>query len=89
MVACPEDYQSYGSFCYKFYDASVTWEQASTACNAEKSSLVSIKNKAEYEFVESLVAGDKEQATWIGLNNRSVPNVVFDLLQIDIYFLDF
>jgi hypothetical protein len=58
----------YGNSCYKFFNISKSWYNASTSCQSENSFLVTIEDISENQFVITTLTSSY---SWIGLNDIS------------------
>lgn len=58
----------YGNSCYKFFNISKSWYNASTSCQSENSFLVTIDDISENQFVITTLTSSY---SWIGLNDIS------------------
>ncbi|ELU09437.1 hypothetical protein CAPTEDRAFT_115737, partial [Capitella teleta] len=57
--------------CYKFSHKSARFSKAEAYCNKEGGNLVSIHNKAEFDFVKTLIKNNRGRPeVLIGLNDR-------------------
>ncbi|KAF4660359.1 hypothetical protein FOL47_007193 [Perkinsus chesapeaki] len=64
--ACDQGWVLYGSHCYRFFDAMVSFFEAEGRCNAMGANLASIHSEGENEFVRTLTGG---RSTWIGYSD--------------------
>ncbi|XP_056321503.1 galactose-specific lectin nattectin-like [Danio aesculapii] len=61
---CPYGWTNFGVRCYKFFSESVNWVTAERNCERLGAKLASSTNKAENDFLLSLVPSNTH--TWIG-----------------------
>lgn len=53
------------SKCYRYFDQSLTWNEAKAICKSREATLLRITSLAENEFVRRMIKYD----IWIGLND--------------------
>ncbi|XP_022093702.1 collectin-12-like [Acanthaster planci] len=75
VVECPPTWFTRRGFCYHFLIASKTWEEASLSCQKDSAELVTIKDKAENDYLAQISdelseASPTMRRYWIGLNDR-------------------
>uniref|UniRef100_A0A8C9RKY1 C-type lectin domain-containing protein n=1 Tax=Scleropages formosus TaxID=113540 RepID=A0A8C9RKY1_SCLFO len=63
---CPPGWLNHGSNCYFLVSNSQTWINAENHCAGLGSSLVSIQNPSENQFLQSLMQMSGHSITWTG-----------------------
>uniref|UniRef100_UPI00359023F9 macrophage mannose receptor 1-like isoform X2 n=1 Tax=Myxine glutinosa TaxID=7769 RepID=UPI00359023F9 len=71
---CLQGWRQYEQFCYLFVNKPYTFNEAENICKEKQSTLVSVGNRFEQAFLNSLV-GDviKNGAVWLGQTDRDHP----------------
>ena len=59
--------EEYNGHIYTRYDSTLNWLEAEDYCKLNGGHLVTINDKAENDFVKSLIADGKQSSYWIGL----------------------
>lgn len=67
----PNIYVSLGNDSIKAVTKNLTWDDAKTACEADKAKLASLRNDWTQAYVE-LLAMNLKAPLWIGLNKQQV-----------------
>lgn len=65
------DWQTYKTYCYKYFGVSKTWMDAEVACQSYGGHLASIADQQENDFIVSLII---HYHVWIGFNDRDNEN---------------
>lgn len=74
----PEDATEFRGHHYAFVSAAVTWKEAQAACAKAGGHLVSVSDKAEGDFVNSVA---RERPCWIGISSEGWMKRHFDAKQ--------
>lgn len=76
---CPDNWQEFGSFCYKFDTNLRSYGDAKFDCNQQGGYLVTIHNNQELEFVTEISLTSTVQAgpIWIGLEKNQISSILF------------
>jgi hypothetical protein len=66
---CPENWSSFGSYCYQLNKTAVAWPDAEKTCKSTGGHLTSILSATEGTFINKHLLQSINNA-WIGLNDR-------------------
>jgi len=66
IAGCIDGWSAFGSNCYKYFEASLTWQNAENQCKLEGGHLASIHSKEENDFIKSITT---PKWFWIGLTD--------------------
>ncbi|MBQ6440674.1 MAG: InlB B-repeat-containing protein [Mogibacterium sp.] len=62
----PDDAVEFNNHWYKCYESAMSWSDANSYCNEIGGHLVTITDKAEQDFVESLISDPSFESYWMG-----------------------
>ncbi|XP_025065881.1 macrophage mannose receptor 1-like isoform X2 [Alligator sinensis] len=71
-INCPNGWRSYGGHCYMIHREPKVWKEALTACEKEDSSLASIHNSEEHNFIVYQLGFQPSDKLWIGFNDLRI-----------------
>jgi len=66
IAGCIDGWSAFGSNCYKYFEASLPWQNAENQCKLEGGHLASIHSKEENDFIKSITT---PKWFWIGLTD--------------------
>ncbi len=74
-TSIPEDAQFYGGHYYKYYDESMTWEQAEDVCENLGGYLATVTLASEQEFVHNLILNGTKNDYFLGGRNSEEDDI--------------
>ncbi|KAF7657747.1 hypothetical protein LDENG_00022320 [Lucifuga dentata] len=83
---CKQGWKWHSPSCYWVGEDVLTFQEAKKACEDSRATLITINNRFEQAFANSLVFGRSGDSFWIGLHNQGNPGTFYWLSRDDVSF---